>query len=238
MVFGHAEYDDYIEGYLAAKDRQLAFSGEASEFFARYKVEKLREWLPELADQPAVILDYGCGGGWMTRYVRDQFPRAAVTGVDASSKSIAYAREHYPDIEFTCVQSAELPFTEGTFDLALASGVIHHLPVAERRTCLDGVFRVIKPGGWFVMFEMNPFNPASVYVFKRSRFDRTAAMLLPASSRRLLSRYGRVKTKYYLFFPGFLRSLRFLEPYMAKIPFGAHYACLVRKSEARPVRNL
>lgn len=222
------EYDDYVtSGYLAAKDRQLCFTGESSDFLAEYKVRKLREWLPDFAVRPIAVLDYGCGGGWMTVFVKKYFPQAAVCGIDPSAKSIEYGREHYPEIAFECVQEAKLPFAPQSFDLAFASGVVHHIPFNEHRTYLDELFKTLKPGGKFVLFELNPWNPFSVLVFKRSPFDRNARLLYPRYAKQLLGAYGTVRTKYYAFFPRFLRWLRPLEPLLERIPLGALYASIV-----------
>ena len=115
-------------------------------------------------------------------------------------------------------------------DLVFASGVFHHIPFRAHDEHLREVLRVLKPGGRFVLFELNPFNPASLYVFLRSPFDRNAKLMFPRYSQKLLERYGRAETKFYAFFPGFLRRLRRFEPYLEKIPLGAIYAVIVETS--------
>ena len=227
--YRHAEYDDYVEGYREAQSRQIALSGETADFFAGYKVGKLAHWLPDLASRPAAVLDYGCGDGLMTSRVPRHFPRAAISGVDSSSKSIERALKRYPGIAFNCVQDSRLPFADGSTDLIFASGVFHHIPFAEHRPRLDEIFRVLKPGGAFALFELNPFNPFSAYVFLTSPFDANARFMFPAYSRRLLAGYGQIQMRYCSFFPRILASLRPLEPRLERIPLGAHYALIARK---------
>lgn len=227
----HSEYDDYVRGYRREQSRQLWLTGETGEFFAGFKVQRLRGWLPDLSERPAAILDYGCGDGLMTSYLKRFFPAAAVSGIDPSLRSIELARRRHPGIGFECVQSLELPLVSAAYDLVVASGVIHHIPLAEHRRALNGIFRVLKPGGWFFLDEMNPFNPLSAWVFNRSPFDKNARMIFPDRARRLLRGYGELSLKYYIFFPRFLSALRSLESALEWLPLGAHYACIVKKGE-------
>ncbi len=231
MSYRHAEYDDYLEGYREAQNRQIALSGETAEYFAEYKIKKLAHWLSDLASRPAAVLDYGCGDGLMTSRVPRHFPRAAVYGIDPSSKSVERARQRYPGITFACVQESALPFADDSLDLVFASGVFHHIPFAEHRALLVEMFRVLKPGGAFALFELNPFNPFSAYVFLTSPFDRHARFMFPRYSRQLLGEYGPVRVQYCSFFPRILAALRPFEPRLERIPLGAHYACIVKKGE-------
>lgn len=227
--YRHVEYDDYVEGYREAQNRQIALSGETADFFAEYKIQKLAAWLPEFAKREVAVLDYGCGDGLMTSRIFRHFPKAAVCGVDPSSKSVERARQRYPGITFACVQDSGLPFADGCMDLTFASGVFHHIPFIEHRSFLDEIFRVLKPGGAFALFELNPFNPFSAYVFLTSPFDANAKFMFPAYSRRLLTTYGPVRIRYCSFFPRILSGLRPLEARLTRVPFGAHYAAIVRR---------
>ena len=224
-----AEYDDYINEYRATQNKQIAIFGETGDFFAEYKVKKLAEWLPGLAAKPLAVLDYGCGDGLMASYVRRYFSNASVYGVDPSSKSIEQARANHPEVEFSSAQDVSLPFPSGAMDIVFASGVFHHIPFAAHRQSADEVFRVLKPGGQFVLFELNPFNPLTLKVFLTSPFDRNAKLMFPRYSKKFFQNYGDARIKYYAFFPHMLAYLRPLERYLTKFPIGALYACLVKK---------
>lgn len=229
MSYHHVEYDDYLDGYREAQNRQIALSGETADFFAEYKVRKLAAWLPDFVKRGIAVLDDGCGDGLMTSSVPRYFPKASVYGIDPSSKSIAHAQSRYSGITFACVQEHALPFADGFMDLVFASSVFHHIPADEHRAALAEIFRVLKPGGVFALFELNPFNPLSACVFWMSPFDRNARFMFPGYSRRLLAEYGSVHVYYCSFFPRIFAALRPLESRLTWLPLGAHYAAIVRK---------
>lgn len=223
------EFDDLVECYRREQNRAIALSGETEDYFAEHKVQKLQEWFPELASGAPAILDYGCNDGLMTAIVRRYFPGATVHGIDPSAKSVEYAVRSHPDIYFHMLEGRTLPFPDQSMDLVFAAGVFHHILSAERDIYAKEIFRVLKRGGHFVLFELNPWNPLTVLVFKRCPVDKGLAMIPPGSAKRFFGRYGRTETKFYEFFPRFLRALRPTERYLAKIPLGALYATIVRK---------
>lgn len=64
-------------------------SGEAPEYFARYKLGVLRRVLGEDFARP--LLDFGCGIGNVTKHLVEAFP--LVHGYDPSSASVKVAQE-------------------------------------------------------------------------------------------------------------------------------------------------
>lgn len=228
------EFDGYVSRYRETQNRQIALSGESGESMARYKVAALARWLGERR-RPTAILDYGCGDGLMTSFLRERFPDTAVHGADSSPESIAHAvRTHGQGrgITFTVLPHATLPYPGRSFDLVVASGVFHHIPLAEHRVHLDEIFRILRFHGVFAMFEMNPLNPYARSVFSQSEFDRNAAMMPRAYAKRLLAAYGAPDFRYCAFFPAWLGFLRRLDPWVERIPLGALYAVLVERRPA------
>jgi SAM-dependent methyltransferase len=80
-----------------------------------------------------------------------------VTAIDLAKPLIEHARRRRPDIDYRVMDATRLELQGGSFDAALFSynglDVIH--PVAERRRCLDEIFRVLGPGGVFIMSTHN-----------------------------------------------------------------------------------
>lgn len=222
------EFDQYAKQYRELLDKNLWLSGESSTYFAQYKAEKLVEWLPELRNHAITILDFGCGDGLMTSFIKGLLPQAQVFGVDPSSESIEVATMAYDTITFS-VSGETLDFPDQQFDLVIAAGAFHHIPFQEHRNYMQEINRILKRTGIFVMFELNPFNPLTVITFKRNPIDAHARMMFPGYAQRLLKPYGTVTTNFYCFFPHWLRTLRVFEPYMTKIPCGALYASIMRK---------
>ncbi len=223
------EFDAFIENYRKNQDSHVALSGETGAFFAQYKAEKLYEWFPEYRTKRIDILDFGCGDGLMTELVHKTFPQARLFGVDPSEKSIQVAQQNFSNPLFAWFDGIRTAFQNQSMDLIFAAGVFHHIPLDQHQTCIDEIFRILKPGGQFVLFELNPINPLTQLTFRRSPVDRDATMLWPTYAKNLCSKYGALKIKYYCFFPHFARNLRFLEPYMTKLCFGALYAVIVKK---------
>lgn len=111
--------------------------------------------------QGARVADIGCGTGAFTAplYERGYAP----TGLDISPKSIALARQKFPQIEFVEGDAENTPFADGSLDGVLLSGIVHHFP--DPRRLAYEVFRVLKPGGRFMAFDPNRANPP-MYLYR------------------------------------------------------------------------
>jgi ubiquinone/menaquinone biosynthesis C-methylase UbiE len=225
------EFDEYIANYRTNCDQYLGLSGETSVFFAKYKAGKLAAWLKDQMHLAPEILDFGCGDGMMTHFVQQEFPQAKVYGIDPSPKSIEEAKTHYEKIRFSThsEEQKQLPFRDDSFDLIFSAGVFHHIPFTDHPIYIQELFRLLKPNGYLVLFELNPLNPLTVLTFKRNPIDRYATLMQPRYTLRLVKQYGKTTTKYYCFYPKCLGWLRITEPYMTKIPFGALYATITQK---------
>lgn len=89
----------------------------------------------------ARILDAGCGSGRnMVEFAR----HGAVTGVELSEASVQLARERGAG-EVVAGSVLEMPFAEGSFDLAASLDVIEHLE--DDLAVLRELRRVVAPGG-------------------------------------------------------------------------------------------
>jgi SAM-dependent methyltransferase len=97
--------------------------------------------LPERAR----ILDAGCGSG---RNMIELARHGTVTAVELSHTSVclARAREAGEVIEGSVL---EMPFSDGSFDLAVSLDVIEHL--ADDLAALRELRRAVAPGGWLLV---------------------------------------------------------------------------------------
>ncbi len=104
---------------------------------------------------PLFIVELGCGGGRNTGELLHRYPEARVTALDYSEVSVEKTKEYNKemvaagrcDVVFGNV--AGLPFSEGSFDLATAFETVYFWPGLEH--CFSEVFRVLKPGGMFLI---------------------------------------------------------------------------------------
>jgi len=76
-------------------------------------------------------------------------------------------------------------------------------------------------------------NPGTRYVMSHCVFDKDAVTLMPGETRQLLRDAGFeiLRTDYAFVFPRFLKALRPLENLLTKLPLGAQYQVLARKSK-------
>lgn len=131
-------YDLYAKHYL--KDEAYLDS------FERYELFELMGEVEGLE-----VLDVGCGTGRMVENLR-KFG-AKVTGVDVSEKMLEVAKKRFGSTEFVLGDVEDLPFENERFDMVIATFVIVHL--RELQQAFDEVYRVLKPGGVFIVSNVN-----------------------------------------------------------------------------------
>lgn len=209
------KFDRYAQSYTEAHAASIRASGESPEFFAQHKLDCLFRCGATAGQR---VLDYGCGTGSLTRLLAARFQ--SVAGHDPSQLSLEQARAAAPAATFYEQESA---IPERAFDLAVLSGVLHHVPPPERAQVLHRVTEKLAPGGRLFVFEHNPYNPLTVQAVHACPFDDDAVLLPPAEVRALLqgAGLGAVQQRYVLFFPRVLQRLRPLEPWLAWCPLGA-----------------
>ena len=78
------------------------------------------------------ILDVGCGTGRSLRWFAERKPGLELIGVDSSNGLLKIARERLPLARFEIGQGETLPLADGSVDLAMASGIMHHVDDPNR----------------------------------------------------------------------------------------------------------
>ena len=124
-----SEFDAYADSYEQALQKGIGVSGESKEYFAQGRVAWLARCLGAIGIKPARVMDYGCGTGTATPYLRDTLGAVSILGVDISEKSITYARAHESGADFQ-LQKDVKPAAD--VDVVYCNGVFHHIPPAER----------------------------------------------------------------------------------------------------------
>lgn len=102
--------------------------------------------------EDAVILDVCCGSGVVGASFRGKVGK--IVGLDLTAEMVALSRTRLDEVVQGDVY--EIPFPNETFDGACNREVLHLLPQPERP--LAEIFRVIKPGGQFVVGQWVPFS--------------------------------------------------------------------------------
>jgi ubiquinone/menaquinone biosynthesis C-methylase UbiE len=93
----------------------------------------------------ATALDIGCGAGIPVSRVLTT--RAAVTGIDISSRMIALAQQNVPTARFIEADIRAVDFPPESFDAVTAFYSIFHLPKGDHQTLLGSIYSWLKPGG-------------------------------------------------------------------------------------------
>ncbi|MFC1570712.1 class I SAM-dependent methyltransferase [Candidatus Omnitrophota bacterium] len=225
------EFDEFAQDYESILNSDLDFSGENMEYFANYKAECVHDFLG--SDFKGRILDYGCGIGMVAKCLKENFDREGVSifGFDVSDESVKAAREKVQGVQF----SSDLEkLGQEPFDAIIVANVLHHVKPEERDDFFKQVRSYLSKNGLIFVFEHNPYNPLTRHVVKNSVFDKDASLLNAGEALRLMRENGMnvVERKYIVFFPGFLKKLRFLESKLGFIPMGAQYMCVGGKNEA------
>ena len=224
-----AEFDRFADNYDECLNDALAASGERKEFFARERVQWLAECLREGGRVSTNALDYGCGTGDTTLLLRQILGSESVVGLDVSTLSLQRARaRHGGRVQFFTFDGYA---PDGSVDVVYCNGVFHHIPVAERAAAVDYVFRCLRPGGIFALWENNPWNPGTQFVMYKCEFDRAAVKISPPEAARLLRKGGFevLRKDFRFFFPRALKVMRPAESLLVKVPLGGQYQVLARK---------
>jgi ubiquinone/menaquinone biosynthesis C-methylase UbiE len=109
----------------------------------------------------AQVLDVGCGTGTLALEAQRRLGQTGrVVGVDPSPAQIARARakaaRRHLGTEFQIGVIEHLAFPDQTFDVVLATLMLHHLPAPLKRQGLAEIARVLKPGGRLVLADFTP----------------------------------------------------------------------------------
>lgn len=235
-----AEFDRFADEYQALVHRSIRASGEAPDFFVRYKVQDVcdlwqRSGHPE---QHPTIIDFGCGVANSLPHFRRAFPKSRIVCLDVSRRSLEIAAGRFPaQAEFVGLTGDGLPLPSASVDIAFAACVFHHIDHDRHVPMLREFRRVLRPGGLACVFEHNPFNPLTRRAVTTCPFDVNARLISAGqmSQRFRAAGFTAPQVRYRIFFPGALRALRPLERLLTWCPLGAQYSVVGRLArEAAP----
>lgn len=214
------EFDQYAEQYDRVLNETLPDGLNEDGYFAEYKVALMAARLGKA--RPCRILDFGCGAGRSLPYLAQYFPDAELWGYDVSPASLKIAGSRAPEAKFFSDWSE---IGETKFDAIVAANVFHHIPPEQRLQALSQCHQALAGDGQMFMFEHNPYNPATRWVFERCPFDTDAEMFSLNTALGLAKNAGfnSMRQGYTLFFPRPLAFLRGLEPLLEHVPLGAQY---------------
>jgi len=96
------------------------------------------------------LLDAGCGTGGMLAVLREKFPAAQLSGVDASEHAIEICRQRGTGAQLAPASVLDLPFPSGSFDFVLSLDVWTNIGVDDALAAHE-THRVLRPGGRLIV---------------------------------------------------------------------------------------
>ncbi|HKK67139.1 MAG TPA: class I SAM-dependent methyltransferase [Bacteroidales bacterium] len=161
------------------------------------------------------IIDLGCGTGrnacLMQPYISK---KGSITGVDISDKMekqfLATCKD-FDNVHFIR-DRADKPLDTGTlYDKVFISFVIHGFPHEVRKTLIENVQNMLKPGGQFIILDFAEFDMAAMpwhhrFVFKTIECPY-AFDYIEKNWTEILSRYGFRLNNEYHYFKNYVRLL-------------------------------
>lgn len=106
------------------------------------------------------ILDVCCGYGSVSKNILNEIDNSnldtKLTLLDSSELQISRAKENLTGkgLDFILADARETPFEENTFDTVVNKMGLHEVPFIDQQKMLKEFFRILKPGGKMVIWEL------------------------------------------------------------------------------------
>ena len=121
-----------------------------------------RPRIGELPSPGSSLLDLGCGTGHLLVALHDaivakKLPSLHLHGIDIGTESVRLCQEALvnagiEDIDVREGDGASMPYADESFDVVVTSLSLHHW--TNPRVVFDEIYRVLRPGGLLVLFDM------------------------------------------------------------------------------------
>ena len=151
---------DFIKAFWEQQGSTHQSSHQAS-WGDRYAIELEVETISRFIKDGDQVLDIGCANGFSTFRQHEINPSARYIGIDYAASMIEHAQKalaakELPQdaIRFEEASILDLPFADGTFDVAYTTRVLINLPTWEQQQkgLLESL-RVVREGGTLVVSE-------------------------------------------------------------------------------------
>jgi SAM-dependent methyltransferase len=114
-------------------------------------LEQRVPWVLEDTDLGHDVLELGPGPGLTTDLLRSRVLRLTAVEIDAGLAEALRTRLHGTNVQVFTADATAMPFADARFSGGVSLTMLHHLPSADlQNKLLREVYRVIRPGGFFV----------------------------------------------------------------------------------------
>ena len=176
-------YDKYGSTNPVVKRLMAGFEGSLDELFGRAA--------------PGSVLDVGCGEGVLVEQWADRPAVKRIVGIDLEDEGLQaeWAKRQRPNVEYRVMPAENLPFENGSFEMASAIEVLEHVP--DPAHTVAEMARVARGGHLLVSVPREPLwrglNVArGAYLRELGNTPGHVNHWSKRSFARLLSRHGEV----------------------------------------------
>ncbi|MCK9400954.1 MAG: class I SAM-dependent methyltransferase [Bacteroidales bacterium] len=145
MNYGYSKDNDKIK--LDENDKKFRYSAQLYDFVASSIDIKGKD-----------ILEVGCGRGGGLSYINRYLSPNSAIGLDLNKTAIEFCKKYYSNekINFLQGNAQSLHFQDNTFDVVINVESSHRYSKMDR--FLKEVYRVLKPGGYFLFADFRHEN--------------------------------------------------------------------------------
>jgi len=109
------------------------------------------EWAKPYINNPACILEWGCGVGRIVRHIANIAPSAEVFGVDINFKMIEWNIANIPNVNFKAIDyTPPIASNKNRFDLVYAISVFTHIEADKQIEWIKEMHRITAEDGIFM----------------------------------------------------------------------------------------
>lgn len=127
------------------------------------------------------LLDIGTGPGWLLLKLHLKAPQLRLVGIDSSPAMVTKARQNMAaaagaeSIEIEEGNADKIPFPDDCFDIVVSTASIHHWK--HPAIALNEVYRVLKEGGYALIYDLVSDTPQSILADCRRKFGKLKTTL-------------------------------------------------------------
>ena len=170
----HHQTDGYLSDFSASiydLQVEILFNGTADSMRRRI-IKPLKRGLDNFNNRKKnslKILDIATGSGRTLKQLRGAFPKEQIIGLDLSGSYLKEASRYLADIEGDLIElikgnAENLPFKDNSLQAISCVYLFHELPRTIREKVLKECFRVIEPGGVFVLADSIQINDSPDFI--------------------------------------------------------------------------
>lgn len=220
---------DALQNYVQAFNRLLEIDYHQA-LIADVQAQQILQYITDI-DQPLIILDIGCGDGFVIHLLSQVLRNAAITGIDHSKEHIEFAQELTPEQEFSTHTHPDFAYLKDSFDIVYSSLTLHHTKPFNYKHFIKIMSSYIRPEGTGIILEVNPWNLAARKEFKSNPEEAGSTMIWPWQLKKMVKPYGATSLTFYHIFNNTTGWLTEIEPLLSWAPLGQLYTVSWTKKE-------